>query len=150
MSALTIEASDALLSHILNDAAWPNVGDAAGLPAGTVGSLSASAHPADPGTGGSQGTNEIPDAAVTRVPLARDGTWWSIAAGTATSLQAITFPAATTGPNTVTFIGIGTAPSGSAGHLLFRVAITSPAAGLVLNAGIVLSVGIGAATINDL
>src|SRR5438034_517692 len=45
------------------------------------------------------------------------------------------------------YLGIGTATTGNAGHLLFRCLITSPAAGLVVTPNITPSIAIGARSV---
>lgn len=147
MAAITTEAGNALLNHVLNNIAWANIGDVTGLPAGTAGSLYVSLHTADPGVGGDQTTNEAGYTGYGRVPVARDNTWWTVATRAATNAKAITFGQSSTGPETETYIGIGTASTGS-GHLLFRGLITSPAAGLVVNPSITPSIAIGAGSVS--
>jgi hypothetical protein len=149
MSLKTTEANAALLNHVLNNVSWANIGDAAGLPAGTAGSLYASLHTADPGVGGSQTSSEISYTGYARVALARDNTWWTVATSSATNAKAITFGQMTAGAGgTATFLCIGTATSGT-GHLLYRCPITSPGAGLTISAGITPNIAIGAATITE-
>jgi len=148
MSVITTEAGAALLNHVLNNLAWANIGDASGLPAGTAGSLYASLHTADPGVGGSQLTSEAAYTGYARVAMARDNTWWTVSGLSATNAKAIAFPQSSTGPETETYLGIGTATTGNAGHLLFRCLISSPAAGLVVNPNITPSIAIGAGTLS--
>ena len=148
MGVKTTECANSLLNHVLNDLAWANVGDAAGLPVGTAGSLYASLHTADPGVGGTQTTSEAAYGGYTRIAIARDNTWWTVATASATNAKAIVFPQSSTGPETETWIGIGTALT-TAGHLLYRAQITSPATGLVINANETPTVNIGAATISE-
>jgi len=147
MAAITTEAGNALLNHVLNNIAWANVGDVTGLPAGTAGSLYVSLHTADPGAGGSQTTSEAAYTGYARIAVARDNTWWTVAALAALNAKVITFGQSSTGPETETYIGIGTASSGT-GHLLFRGLISSPAAGLVVNPNITPSIAIGAGSVS--
>ena len=147
MAAISTEAANALLNHVLNNLAWANVGDTTGLPAGTAGSLYVSLHTASPGAGGNQTSNEAGYTGYARIAVARDNTWWTVASAAATNAKAITFGQSSTGPETETYIGIGTASSGT-GHLLFFGLITSPAAGLVVNPNITPSIAIGAGSLS--
>lgn len=148
MAAKTTEAANAALEHILNNAAWANIGDAAGLPAGTAGSLWVSLHTADPGVAGDQTTSEIAYTGYGRVAVARDGTKWTVAAGAATNAAIIAFGACAAGSGTATYAGIGTANAG-AGHLVYRALVTNPPAGLAISAGITPSIAIGAAAVTE-
>lgn len=149
MAAITTEAGAALLNHVLNNVAWANIGDASGLPAGTAGSLYVSLHTADPGAGGDQTTSECSYTGYARIPVARNNgsPKWTVSGLSASNAEAITFGESSTGPQTATYVGIGTALSGT-GHLLFRGSITSPVAGLVINPNITPSLAIGASTLS--
>lgn len=57
---MTTAAATLFLEHILNNADWANVGDAAGLQnSATAGSLYLSLHTSSPAESGNQATNEI-------------------------------------------------------------------------------------------
>ena len=149
MSAKTTTAAGNLLDLLLNNLAWANIGDVAGLlPSAANGSLYASLHTADPGVGGSQNTSEAAYAGYGRVAIARDNTWWTVAGASATNAKAIAFPISASGPETETYVGIGTDNAG-AGHLLYRALVTSPAGGLIVNVNITPTAAIGAATISE-
>lgn len=112
-----------ILELILNNVNAANIGDATGLRGSTTaGNLYLSLHTADPGEGGAQNTSEVSYTSYARVALARDGTKWTVASGTATGVQS-SFPAGTGGGGTATHFGLGTASAG-AGVLLFSGAIT--------------------------
>ena len=150
MGAKTTAAATSLLNHILNNAAWTNIGDAPGLlPSATTGVLWLSLHTADPGIAGDQTTNELAYTGSGRIGVARDGTQWNIVGNTATNLAVLTFAACAGGSGTATFVGIGTANAG-AGNLLYRATITTPVAGLNISAGITPIIQIGSATVQEL
>jgi hypothetical protein len=86
--------------------------------------LFVSLHTADPGDSGSQTTSEATYGAYARVSVARTtGGWTASSAGSTSPVAAITFPAATSGTNTITHFGVGTLTSG-AGILLYSGTVT--------------------------
>jgi hypothetical protein len=136
----TDEAELNALKLIFQNVAWANVGDSSGLqPSGTAGSFYVSLHTADPTETGSQTSSEAAYTGYGRVAVARSSGGWTCATATGTSTAknaaAITFGASTSGAETETYTGLGTAAT-LAGHLVCAGAITSPAAGLVVNSGI--------------
>lgn len=114
-----------LLEHILNNAAIPNIGDAAGLPASaTAGNLHLSLHTADPGEAGDQTTNEISYTGYARVAIARDGTGWTVTGNSAALAADKTFGEMTGGAGgTATHFVVGTDASG-VGKLLYSGTIS--------------------------
>ena len=112
-------ANDHLL-HVFQNATIPLVGDATGLlGAGTVGSLYASLHTADPGNAGNQATSESAYSGYARVAIARTVGAFTVAAGVVTLAANADFPAsATAGTSVATHWAIGTASSG-AGKILY-------------------------------
>lgn len=95
-----------------------------------------SLHTADPGEAGDQTTNETSYGGYVRVSVPRSsaGFWTQIIApaspssswGCAVYLQNdLAWPAAASGPVTLTHVGIGTASSG-AGKLLYKLGINGP------------------------
>jgi hypothetical protein len=83
-----------------------------------------SLHTATPGTGGDQTTNEATFGSYARVAVTA-ATGFSAASGGATANTGlIQFPECSSGSNTITFVGIGTATSG-AGQLIYFGALTS-------------------------
>ncbi len=83
-----------------------------------------SLHTATPGTGGDQTTNEATFGSYARVAVTA-ATGFSAASGGATANTGlIQFPECSSGSNTITFVGIGTAASG-AGQLIYFGALTS-------------------------
>ncbi len=149
MSAKTTTFAAQILNLVLNNLAAANIGDVAGLqPSGVSGVLYISLHTADPGVGGSQNTSEAGYTGYARIPVARDNTWWTVAGASATNAKVIAFPISASGPQTITYAGIGTSLAG-AGHLLYRALVVTPAGGLIVNVGITPTIAIGAATVSE-
>lgn len=121
-----------------------NVGDAAGLQnSAAAGSFYISLHTADPGETGTQTTSETAYGSYARQAVARTGAGWTVATNTASNAAVVTFPAATSGPSTITHFGVGSDVSG-AGNLFFSGALS---ASLVVNSGITPNFAIGALTV---
>ncbi len=134
-----------LLEHILQNANIANIGDATGLRGSTsAGSLYVSLHTGDPGEAGDQTTNEANYGSYARVAVARSGSGWTVSGNNGSNAAAVTFPACTSGSNTITYFGIGTDSSG-AGTLLLKGALS---ASLAVSAGITPSFAIGDLDIN--
>lgn len=113
----------ALLQHIFQNAAIANIGDATGLPgAATAGSLFVSLHTADPGEAGNQTTSEATYTGYARQGVVRSGSGWTVTGANVSNAAAISFGPCTSGTNTITHFGIGTASSGT-GNLLFKGAL---------------------------
>jgi hypothetical protein len=108
-----------LLKLLFQNAAYANVGDAGGLqPSAGAGSLYVSLHNAPPGVAGDQTTNETAYGGYSRVGVARSGAGWTVSGGNASNAADVSFPACTSGSDTITYFGVGTASSG-AGQLLY-------------------------------
>ena len=105
-----------LLNHIFNNAAISNIGDAAGLPAGTQGSLYVALYTSDP-TDADTGT-EATYGGYARVAVARTAGGWTVSGDTVSNTALIQFPEGTSGPQTITHWGIRTAAA--AGDLLYH------------------------------
>lgn len=88
-----------------------------------VTNLYVSLHTADPGEAGDQTTNEATYTSYDRVAVARTSGGWTVTGNAVTNVDAILFPTATGGADTITHFGIGTAASG-AGTLLYSGAVT--------------------------
>lgn len=86
--------------------------------------LYVSLHTGDPGEGGSQTTNECTYGDYARVAVTRDATGWDVAGNQASNDDLLQFPQASSGTETVTHVGIGTAASG-AGRLLYKGLLNS-------------------------
>ncbi len=119
----TTQAAAAWLNLILNGIPIANIADNASSSPATV--LYVSLHTASPGVGGGQNTNEAGYTSYARVSVARNSgsPFWTVSSNTAVPSAPITFPTATGGSETETFMGIGTAISG-AGHLEWFGAIS--------------------------
>jgi len=81
--------------------------------------LQVSLHTADPTDSGSQTSSEATYTSYARVAVARSAGGWTITANSVSPAANIDFPACTTGTNTITHFGVGTASSG-AGKLLYK------------------------------
>lgn len=121
-----------LLNLLFTNATFPNVGNATGLVgssgAGSPGSLYLSLHTSSPGDAGNQQTNEATYTGYARVAVVRTSGAWTVAEvstiASAVNAAQVTFPLCTGGSSTVTFVGVGTAPTG-AGSLLYYGALAS-------------------------
>lgn len=92
--------------HIFLNEAIPNIGDAAGLLASAVdGDIYVALLSQDPGESGSI-TNEAAYTGYTRVSVARGSVEWSEANGFVQNVNAINFPEATAGNETLTHFAI--------------------------------------------
>ena len=107
--------------------------------------LYVSLHTANPGAGGAQNTSEAVYTSYARVAVARSTGGWTLSGETISNASLISFPTATGGSETETYVGIGTSVSG-AGTLLWFGALTS---GLAVSNGVTPSVAIGALTITE-
>jgi len=83
-----------------------------------------SLHTADPGEAGDQTTSEATYGSYARVAVARTTGGWTVTANSVSPVANIDFPAATSGTNTITHFGVGTASSGS-GKLLYSGTVTA-------------------------
>ncbi len=119
----TTQAAAAWLNLILNGIPIANIADNAA--SGPLTSLYISLHTASPGVSGTQNTNQAAYTSYARIAVTRDsGTpGWTVSGNSATPVAPITFPTASGGSETETFMGIGTALSG-AGSLLWYGAIS--------------------------
>ncbi len=104
-----------------------------------------SLHTADPTAAGTQTSSEAAYTSYARVAVARTTGGWSLSGQTISNVAAINFPAATGGSETETFVGVGTASSGT-GALLWAGPLT---ASLAVSNGITPSFAIGALTVTE-
>lgn len=86
-------------------------------------SLYVSLHTDDPGEGGNQTTNEATYTNYARVAVLRSLLGWTISGAIVTNAALVQFPTCTGGTNTITYLGIGTDPTGP-GKLMFSGALT--------------------------
>jgi hypothetical protein len=130
-----------LLGLIITNVAAANVGDAGGLqPSATAGVFWISIHTADPGETGAQNTTEAAYGSYARQDEARNTTQWTVTGNTADNDNVITYPTATSGSETETHFGLGSASS-AAGNLFFYGALT---ASLAVSTGITPEFAAGA------
>lgn len=135
----------ALLTLYFNNTDHANIGDAAGLQNSVAaGNFHVSLHTADPGEAGNQTTNEATYGSYARVAVARSGAGWTISGNNVSNAAAITFPAASSGSNTITHFGIGSDASG-VGNLFLKGALGSSR---VISTGITPSFAIGELDVN--
>lgn len=122
MAAKTTAYANSVLKLIFNATAIANIADNAA--SGPLTNLYVSLHTSSPGVSGSQTTNECAYGSYARVAVARTTGGWTASSAASTSPVAnITFPAATSGTETVTHFGIGSASSG-AGVLYYFGTVT--------------------------
>jgi hypothetical protein len=116
-----------ILALIFNATAIANIADnAASSP---LTNLYVSLHTADPGTGGSQTTNEISYTGYARVAVARTSGGWMVGSGTVSPAANVTFGLMTGGTGgTVSYWAVGTLSSGT-GKVLYSGAV-SPTMGV--------------------
>ena len=117
---------DDLLDLIFTNVAAPNVGDPGGLlPSATPGSFYISLHTGTLlETHTVQTQTEAAYGSYARQAVARSVAGWTVTSGTVDNDSAITFPQASSGSETETDFGIGSAVSG-AGNLQIFGALTS-------------------------
>lgn len=130
-----------VMKLIFNATAWANIADNAASSPYT--NLYVGLHTADPGEAGNQTTSEATYGSYARVAVARTTGGWSNSSGVVTNVGAVTFPAATSGSNTITYFSIGGSTSGT-GYLMFSGALS---ASLAVSTGITPSFAIGQCSI---
>ncbi len=120
---------DDILEHLFINLDIPNVGDAGGLQNSvTAGSWFISLHDATLNdTHTAQTQDEAAYGAYARQAVARSAAGWTVASGVCDNDSAITFPQATSGSETETDFGLGSAVSG-AGNLQITGVLTTPLA----------------------
>lgn len=132
-----------LMLLIFNATAIANLADnAASSP---LTNLYVSLHTADPGEGGSQTTSECAYGSYARVAVARSGSGWTVSGNTATNAALVQFPQCTSGSETATYVGVGTASS-STGKLLYSGALS---ASLAISSGIQPQFAIGQLSVSE-
>ena len=112
-----------IVGLIFNATAIANIADNAATSPLT--SLYLALHTADPGEAGNQTTSEATYTSYARVGIVRTTSGWTAPSGGATSNVALAqFPQCTGGSNTITYVSIGTASSGT-GKILYSGALNS-------------------------
>jgi hypothetical protein len=96
-------------------------------------SLYISLHVGDPGTGGTQLSNEVSYTGYARVPILRSSSGWSVINNTVTPASNIVFgtPTTVTGQPVATYAVIGTSLSGS-GKILYKM-VLNPGIEIIVN-----------------
>jgi hypothetical protein len=109
------------LKLIFNAVAMANMADnAASSP---LTNLYVSLHTADPTSAGNQTSNEATYTSYARVAVARSSAGWTVTGNSVSPAATISFPACTGGSNTITYLGVGTASTGT-GKLLYSGTVT--------------------------
>ena len=132
MAAKTTAWATDVLGLFLNAEAIANIADNAG--SGPLTDLYVSLHTTSPGVGGNQTTNEAAYTSYARVAVARSSgsPAWTVTGDAAVPNSVITFPTATGGSETETYMGIGSASSGSG--VLYYFGSISPS--IVVSSGV--------------
>ena len=102
-------------------------------------------HTADPGVAGTQTTSEATYGSYARVTIARSGVGWTVATNTSTNAGLLQFPECSSGSNTITYVSVGTATSGT-GQILYSGALNASRA---VSAGIQPQFAINACTVTE-
>lgn len=110
-----------LMKLIFQGTAIANVADNAS--SSPITNLFVSLHTGDPGEAGVQTTSEANYGAYARVAVARSTVGWTIATNTVTPAATISFPASTSGTNTITHFVVGTVTS-AAGKIFYSGTVT--------------------------
>lgn len=110
-----------LLKLIFNATPIANLADNAS--SSPITNLYVSLHTSTPGAAGNQTTNEATYGSYARVAVARTSGGWTVTTVSVSPVATISFPTASSGTETITHIGVGTASSG-AGKLLYYGAIS--------------------------
>ncbi len=131
-----------ILALILTGAAIADIAE--NDSSGPLTNLYISLHTASP-EAGTQSTNEATYSPYARQAVARSGSGWAGSAGAWDNEGVITFPACTSGSDTITHFAVGTLESG-AGKVLYCGQLTAP---LNVSAGITPSFAAGALDITE-
>jgi len=107
----TLATAGNWLKLVLNATNWANIAD--NTATSPLTNVYVSLHTASPGTSGTQTSNEAAYTSYARVAVARTSGGWTISSNTAVPAGTISFPAATGGSETETFMGIGSSSSGT-------------------------------------
>lgn len=118
----SLTAASNILKIQLTATAWANIADNAS--SSPLTDLYLSLHTADPGTAGSQLTNETAYTNYVRVAVARTSGGWTVTSNSAVNAALVQFAQCGVTGATITHVAIGTASSG-AGLVLYAGALTS-------------------------
>jgi len=132
-----------LMLLVFNATAIANLADNAGT--SPLSNLYVSLHTADPGEAGNQSTSEATYGSYARVAVARSGSGWTVTNNQAVNAALVQFPQCTSGTNTITHVGVGTAAS-STGKLLYKGVLSSS---LAVSSGIQPQFSGGSLTVSE-
>ena len=112
---------------------------------GPATNLYVSLHTANPGASGNQTTSEAAYTSYARVAVVRTTSGWAISGEIISNVGVITFPTATGGSETETYVGVGLSSSGT-GQLLWFGSLTTP---LAVSNGITPAFAIGQLAVTE-
>ena len=139
-------AETAFLTLVFNNTDWANIGDAGGLQnSAAAGSLYVALHTGDPGDAGNASTSECAYGSYARQAVARSGAGWPVSGDTVSNAALIQFPQCSSGSETITYVSITTAVSGTS-DILWSGALS---ASLAVSSGIQPQFAIGALTVTE-
>jgi hypothetical protein len=139
-------AETAFLTLVFNNTDWANIGDAGGLQnSAAAGSLYVALHTGDPGDAGNASTSECAYGSYARQAVARSGAGWTVSGDTVSNAALIQFPQCSSGSETITYVSITTAVSGTS-DILWSGALS---ASLAVSSGIQPQFAIGALTVTE-
>jgi hypothetical protein len=131
---------------VFNNTDIADIGDAGGLQnSATAGSLYVSLHTGDPGEGGTAATSESAYGSYARQAVVRSGSGWTVSSNTASNAALIQFPECTSGSETITYVSITTASTGTS-KILWSGALTASRS---VSSGIQPQFAIGALTVTE-
>lgn len=108
--SLSNVAEAALVALWLNGTTWDGV--AVNDTTSPLTNMQESLHTADPGEAGNQTSNECAYGSYARNAVARTSAGYTCSGNTATHTSTASFPTATSGTETCTYMGIGASPTG--------------------------------------
>ena len=139
-------AETAFLTLVFNNTDWANIGDAGGLQnSAAAGSLYVALHTGDPGDAGNASTSECAYGSYARQAVARSGAGWTVSGDTVSNAALIQFPQCSSGSETITYVSITTAVSGTS-DILWSGALS---ASLAVSSGIQPQFAIGALQVTE-
>ena len=115
MSA-TNSVETAILGLIFNGTAWADFAENDSSSPATT--FYVSLHTSDPGETGTQASSEATYTGYSRVAVTRDSGGFTVSGNAARNTATVTFGKATAGTETITYVGLGTASSGTGSLLL--------------------------------
>jgi hypothetical protein len=143
MGSLSDAAETALLQLIFNNTAWANVGDASGIqPSATAGTLTVKLYTS--ACSDSAAGTEANYTGYANNAVARSAGGWTVSGNNVSNTAAVSFGTCTAGSNTITYFAI----YGVSTNYILWGAITDPAGGLAVSAGVTPEFAIGALDVN--